>query len=81
MIKLTDEDRAKYTPKKKQTNLEKIRAMSAEELAVYLVDATEYRAYAFSSASYLDFKYHEDTYNYDEAVNNTKQWLESEVEE
>lgn len=63
------------------TNIEKIRAMSAEEMAVYLVDSTEYRESAFSSASYLDFKYQEDTYNYDEAVNNTKQWLEAEVEE
>lgn len=80
MIKLTDEDRARYTPKKKQTNLEKIRAMSAEELAVYLVDATAYRESAFSPTSYLDFKYHEDTYDFNEAVNNTKQWLWSEVE-
>lgn len=30
------------------TNLEKIRAMSAEELAVYLVDATAYRGSAHS---------------------------------
>ena len=36
MSKLADEDRAKYTPKKKQTNLEKIRAMSVEELAEFL---------------------------------------------
>lgn len=62
------------------TNLEKIRAMSAEELAVFLVDSTEYGESAFL-ISYLDFKHQEDTYNYDEAVNNTKQWLESEVEE
>lgn len=62
------------------TNLEKIRAMSAEELAVFLVDSTEYGESAFS-ISYLDFKHQEDTYNYAEAVNNTKQWLESEVEE
>lgn len=62
------------------TNIEKIRAMSAEELAVFLVDSTKYGETAFSS-TYLDFKYQEDTHNYDEAVNNTMQWLDSEVEE
>lgn len=59
--------------------LEKIRAMSAEELAVFLVDSTKYGETAFSST--LDFKCQEDTHNYDEAVKNTIQWLESEVEE
>lgn len=37
------------------TNIEKIRAMSAEELAVFLVDSTKYGETAFSS-TYLDFK-------------------------
>lgn len=58
------------------TNLEKIRTMSAEELARFLVCSTSYRESPNSQPTYLDFRFGEDTHDYDEAVRNTKQWLE-----
>lgn len=73
MIKLTDEDRARYAPKKKQTNLEKIRAMSADELAGWLVHITDHcSSNGMCLECPLAFICNKE---------DLKNWLESEVEE
>lgn len=76
MIKLTDEDRAKYTPKKKKTNLEKIRAMSAEELAGFLYKVTG----CCESEDCLSCPMHSIRIGC-ETKTDVLTWLESEVEE
>ena len=62
------------------TNFERIKAMSVEEMARWLVKKTEYQESAWSEPSYLNFLTElDDTMN--SAVNGTLEWLESEVQD
>lgn len=64
-----------YMPKQKpQTNADRIRAMSDEELAAWLVEKTMYQESAFSSPSYLNFLTKSDDTK-EGALKGTTDWL------
>lgn len=57
-----------------QTNADRIRAMSDEELAAWLVEKTMYQESAFSSPSYLNFLTKSDDTK-EGALKGTMDWL------
>lgn len=59
---------------KPQTNADRIRAMSEEELAAWIVEKTVYQESAFSSPSYLNFLTQRDDTK-ESAINGTVKWL------
>lgn len=62
------------------TNFERIKAMSVEEMARWLVKKTKYQESAWSEPSYLNFLTElDDTMN--SAINGTLAWLEREVQD
>ena len=62
------------------TNADRIRAMSDEELAAWLVEKTGYQESAFSSPSYLNFLTDADDTK-EAAIKGTVKWLKQPVEE
>lgn len=62
------------------TNADRIRAMSDEQLAAWLVEKTGYQESAFSSPSYLNFLTDADDTKED-AIKGTVTWLKQPVEE
>ena len=56
------------------TNADRIRSMSDEELAVWLVEKTMYQESAFSSPSYLNFLTESDDTK-ESAIKGTVEWL------
>ena len=64
---------------KKQTNADRIRAMSDEELAVWLVKKTVYQESAFSCPSYLNFLTELDDTK-ESAIKGTVEWLQQPAE-
>jgi hypothetical protein len=68
----------KQTPKP-QTNADRIRAMSDEELAVWLVKKTKYQESAWSAPSYLNFLTESDD-TMESAIKGTVEWLKQPAE-
>lgn len=62
------------------TNADRIRAMSDEELAVWLVKKTVYQESAFSCPSYLNFLTELDDTK-ESAIRGTVEWLQQPAEE
>lgn len=69
-----------YTEDKPKTNADRIRAMSDEELAVWLVKKTVYQESAFSCPSYLNFLTELDDTK-ESAIKGTVEWLQQPAEE
>ena len=63
-----------------KTNADRIRAMSDEELAVWLVKKTAYQESAFSYPSYLNFLTESDDTK-EGAIKGTVEWLQQPAEE
>lgn len=62
------------------TNADRIRAMSDEELAAWLVEKTAYQESAFSSPSYLNFLTESDDTK-ESAIKGTVKWLKQPVKD
>ena len=65
---------------KRQTNADRIRAMSDEELAEWLVKKTMYQESAWSEPSYLNFLTESDDV-LESAIKGTAEWLKQSAEE
>ena len=65
---------------KQQTNADRIRAMSDEELAEWLVQKTVYQESAWSEPSYLNFLTSRDDTK-ESAIKGTVEWLKQPAEE
>lgn len=63
-----------------QTNADRIRAMSDEELAEWLVKRTVYQESAFSAPSYLNFLTESDDTK-ESAIKGTVKWLKQPVKD
>lgn len=66
-------------PYKPHTNADRIRAMTDEKLAEWLVSKTFYRESAWSEPSYLNFLTGRSE-EYKAAVSGTKEWLQQPAE-
>ena len=66
--------------KRKQINADRIRAMSDEELAKWLVKKTKYQESAWSAPSYLNFLTESDD-TMESAIKGTTEWLKQPAEE
>ena len=64
---------------KEQTNADRIRAMSDEELAEWLVKQTVYQESAWSEPSYLNFLTNRDDTK-ERAIKDTVEWLKQPAE-
>ena len=65
---------------REKTNADRIRDMSDDELAVWLVEKTVYQESAFSCPSYLNFLTELDDTK-ESAIKGTAEWLQQPVEE
>ena len=65
---------------KPDTNADRIRAMSDEELAKWLVKKTKYQESAWSAPSYLNFLTESDD-TMESAIKGTTEWLKQPAEE
>lgn len=65
--------------KREKTNADRIRAMSDEELAAWLVQKTVYQESAWSEPSYLNFLTSRDDTK-ENAINGTVEWLKQPAE-
>lgn len=65
--------------KEQQTNADRIRAMSDDELAEWLVKKTKYQESAWSEPSYLNFLTELDD-TMESAIKGTVEWLKQPVE-
>ena len=63
----------------KQTNADRIRAMSDEELAEWLVEKTVYQESAWSKPTYLNFLTSRNDTK-ENAINGTAEWLQQPAE-
>ena len=72
-------DKCKQYKPNYTTNADRIRAMSDDELAVWLVEKTAYQESAFSSPSYLNFLTDADDTK-ESAIKGTFEWLRQPAE-